>query len=80
MLQIFKIPRKCGAFCVFFYSGGGGWIMAVIEHDIVAQVYAAKAASEAADALIRQYMGFIRSEAMKMKMKSVSPCLPFMKR
>ena len=44
--------------------------MAVIEHDIVAQVYAAKAASEAADALIRQYMGFIRSEAMKTTKKS----------
>ena len=44
--------------------------MAAIERDIVAQVYAAKAASEAADALIRQYMGFIRSEAMKTTKKS----------
>ena len=40
-------------------------MMAVTEHDIVAQVYAAKAASDAADALIQQYMGFIRSEVMK---------------
>lgn len=39
--------------------------MAATEHDIVAQVYAAKAASDAADALIQQYMGFIRSEVMK---------------
>ena len=39
--------------------------MAAAEHEIVAQVYAAKKASDAADALIRQYMGFIRSEAMK---------------
>ena len=35
------------------------------EHDIVAQVQAAKTDSEAADALIRQYMGFIRSETVK---------------
>ena len=35
------------------------------EHDIVSQVQAAKTDSEAADALIRQYMGFIRSETVK---------------
>lgn len=35
------------------------------EHDIAAQVQAAKTDSEAADALIRQYMGFIRSETVK---------------
>ena len=39
--------------------------MVRIEHDIAAQVQAAKADSEAADALIRQYMGFIRSETVK---------------
>lgn len=39
--------------------------MTASEHEIVAKVYAAKAASDAADALIRQYMGFIRSEAMR---------------
>ena len=31
------------------------------EHRIVDQVYAAKEDAEAADALIGQYMGFIRS-------------------
>ena len=36
--------------------------MVRIEHDIAAQVQAAKADSEAADALIRQYMGFIARE------------------
>ena len=35
------------------------------EHDIVSQVRSAKTDSEAADALIRQYMGFIRSETVK---------------
>ena len=35
------------------------------EHSIVAQVYAAKTDPEAADALIGQYMGFIRSETVK---------------
>ena len=35
------------------------------EHSIVGQVYAAKADAEAADALIQQYMGFIRSEVVK---------------
>ena len=35
------------------------------EHDIVAQVYASKTDPDAADALIRQYMGFIRSETVK---------------
>lgn len=35
------------------------------EHDIVSQVQSAKTDSEAADALIRQYMGFIRSETVK---------------
>ena len=35
------------------------------EHDIVSQVQSAKMDSEAADALIRQYMGFIRSETVK---------------
>ena len=39
--------------------------MARAEHDIVAQVRAAKTDQEAADALIRQYMGFIRSETVK---------------
>lgn len=35
------------------------------EHRIVDQVYAAKEDAEAADALIGQYMGFIRSETVK---------------
>ena len=35
------------------------------EHSIVGQVYAAKTDSEAADALIGQYIGFIRSETVK---------------
>ena len=35
------------------------------EHSIVGQVYAAKTDPEAADALISQYMGFIRSETVK---------------
>ena len=35
------------------------------EHSIVGQVYAAKKDPEAADALIGQYMGFIRSETVK---------------
>ena len=35
------------------------------EHSIVTQVQAAKTDSEAADALIGQYMGFIRSETVK---------------
>ena len=39
--------------------------MVPTEHDIAAQVQAAKTDSEAADALIRQYMGFIRSETVK---------------
>lgn len=34
-------------------------------HELVEQVYAAKTDSDAADALIRQYMGFIRAEAAK---------------
>ena len=39
--------------------------MVQTEHSIVSQVYAAKADPEAADALIRQYIGFIRSETVK---------------
>ena len=35
------------------------------EHEIVAMVLAAKEDTEAADALIRQYTGFIRSETVK---------------
>ena len=35
------------------------------EHSIVGLVYAAKTDSEAADTLISQYMGFIRSETVK---------------
>ena len=35
------------------------------EHSIVGQVYSAKTDPEAADALIGQYMGFIRSETVK---------------
>lgn len=35
------------------------------EHDIAAQVQAAKTDPEAADGFIRQYMGFIRSETVK---------------
>ncbi len=35
------------------------------EHSIVGQVYAAKTDPDAADALIRQYTGFIRSETVK---------------
>lgn len=34
-------------------------------HELVEQVYAAKTDTEAADSLIRQYMGFIRAEAAK---------------
>ena len=34
-------------------------------HELVEQVYAAKTDTEAADGLIRQYMGFIRAEAAK---------------
>ena len=34
-------------------------------HELTEQVYAAKTDPEAADALIRQYMGFIRAEAAK---------------
>lgn len=34
-------------------------------HELVEQVYAAKKDTEAADSLIRQYMGFIRAEAAK---------------
>ena len=35
------------------------------EHEIVSFVYAAKQDADAADALIRQYTGFIRSETVK---------------
>ena len=35
------------------------------EHDIVFQVQAAKTDPAAADGLIRQYLGFIRSETVK---------------
>ena len=35
------------------------------EHSIVGQVYAAKTDPEAADTLIGQYIGFIRSETVK---------------
>ena len=35
------------------------------EHSIVGQVYKAKTDPEAADRLIGQYMGFIRSETVK---------------
>ena len=35
------------------------------EHSIVGQVYEAKTDPEAADRLIGQYMGFIRSETVK---------------
>ena len=34
-------------------------------HELVEQVYAAKTDTEAADSLIRQYMGFIRAETAK---------------
>ena len=34
-------------------------------HELVEQVYATKTDTEAADSLIRQYMGFIRAEAAK---------------
>ena len=39
--------------------------MVPTEHDIAAQVQAAKTDTEAADGLIQQYMGFIRSETVK---------------
>ena len=39
--------------------------MVQTEQDILRLVYAAKTDREAADALIRQYMGFIRSETVK---------------
>ena len=35
------------------------------EHEIVEKVYAAKTDSRAADALIQQYLGFIRKEAAR---------------
>ena len=35
------------------------------EHDLVEQVYTAKKDTEAADSLIRRYMGFIRAETAK---------------
>lgn len=34
-------------------------------HELVEQVYAAKTDTEAADSLIRRYMGFIRAETAK---------------
>ena len=34
-------------------------------HELVDQVYAAKTDADAADSLIRQYMGFIRAETAK---------------
>ena len=34
-------------------------------HEIIDQVYAAKSDPDAADGLIRQYMGFIRAETAK---------------
>mgnify|MGYP000093224305 CR=1 FL=1 len=34
-------------------------------HEIIDKVYAAKSDPDAADSLIRQYMGFIRSETAK---------------
>ncbi len=39
--------------------------MVLTEHSVVGQVYAAKTDADAADGLIRQYMGFIRSETVK---------------
>ena len=39
--------------------------MTTVEHDIVAQVYAAKEDSGAADQFIQQYLPFIRSETAK---------------
>lgn len=39
--------------------------MTAVEHDIVAQVYAAKEDSGAADQFIQQYLPFIRSETAK---------------
>ena len=39
--------------------------MVRMEHSIVSQVYTAKKEPDAADDLIRQYMGFIRSELVK---------------
>ena len=39
--------------------------MVPTEHDIAAQVEAAKTDSEAADALTRQYMGIIRPDTGK---------------
>ena len=39
--------------------------MTTVEHDIVAQVYAAKEDSDAADQFIQQYLPFIRSETAK---------------
>ena len=39
--------------------------MVQTEHSIVSQVLAAKTDTDAADELIRQYMGFIRAETVK---------------
>ena len=57
-----KIRRRLR---ILLPEGDGGIAMAHTEHDIAAQVQAAKTDSEAADALIRQYAGFIRSETVK---------------
>ncbi len=39
--------------------------MVKTEHEIVEKVYAAKTDSQAADALIQQYLGFIRNEVAR---------------
>ena len=51
----------CGA-----YSFCKGMAMVGTAQDIVTLVYAAKADPDAADGLIKQYMGFIRAEARKL--------------
>lgn len=50
---------------ILLLKGDGGITLVRTEHDIAAQVQAAKTDPEAADGFIRQYMGFIRSETVK---------------
>ena len=49
--------------------------MTTVEHDIVAQVYAAKEDSDAADQFIQQYLPFIRSETAKFRGRCPGPPL-----
>lgn len=57
-------PKILGSLRILLLEGGE-IEMVRTEHSIVTQVYAAKVDTDAADALIRQYLGFIRSETVK---------------